>query len=588
MAGMIQSNLPIFDGKNFEDWCVKMDAILGFQEIDEIVKIGFKEPAKNATDEEKKTYKENRKLDCKARMILHQCISATIFQKVSKATTAKETWEILQDGYGTAGNIKEIKLQSLRRQYELLNMGEQETIGEYIGRIQVIVNAMRACDKVVKDKKIVHKILRTLTPQYDHIVVAIVESRDLEKMKVEELQNSLEAHEQRLLERKTAEKDASQNMNQALQAKIQKGRGFGRGRGRTRGGRGGRNGGRFSNNSEQIKEESNNDQREGSYGGRGKPRGRGGRKSVDKRNVQCFTCSKFGHYSSECWHNESNKKIKNDEAANLAQDTCDSESEHVVLMCVSEQDKEKKANKGKVRDRCNCKEGYVLQSEITQHAKDCVSYSEHVLQPEKESHATKIIDDERVMISSIHNHTEIDASWYLDTGCSNHMTGRREWMVNLDLKKKSNVRFADDSTVMAEGVGKILTSCKNGETAYMDDVLYVPTMKSNLLSLGQLLEKGYTMQMHQNVIDVFDKKKRLIIRAPKAKNRTFRVNLNAAAIQCLSSLNVEEENWLWHYRFGHLNFKSLGRLGDKDLVKGIPTITASRKICEGCVVGKQT
>ncbi|XP_014523896.1 uncharacterized protein LOC106780153 [Vigna radiata var. radiata] len=558
MARMIQSNLPIFDGKNFEDWCVKMDVILGFQEIDEIVKIGFKEPAKNATDEEKKAYKENRKLDCKARMILHQCISATIFQKGSKATIAKETWEILQDGYGTAGNIKEIKLQSLRRQYELLNMGEQETIGEYIGRIQVIVNTMRACEKVVKHKKIVHKILRTLTSQYVHIVVAIVESRDLEKMKVEELQNSLEAHEQRLLERKTAEKDATQNVNQALQAKIQKGRGFGRGQGRTRGDRGGRNGGRFSNNSEQIKEENHNDQREGSYGGRGKPRGRGGRKSIDKRNVQCFTCSKFGHYSSECWHNESNKKTKNDEAANLAQETCDSESEHVVLMCVSEQNKEKKVNIREVRDRCRCKEGHMLQPEETQHAESRLSNFEHALQPEKESCATKNIEVERVIMSSLHNHTENDSCWYLDTGCSNHMTERKEWMVSLDLKKKSTIRFADDSTVMAEGVGRILINCKNGGITYMDDVLYIPTMKSNLLSLGQLLEKGYTMHMHKNLIDVFDKKKRMIFKASLAKNRTFKVNLSAVAIQCLSSLNVEEESWAWHYRYGHLNFRSLG------------------------------
>ncbi|XP_014511765.1 uncharacterized protein LOC106770470 [Vigna radiata var. radiata] len=268
-------------------------------------------------------------------MILHQCISKAIFQKVSKAIAAKETWEILQDGYGSAGNIKEIKLQSLRRQYELLNMGEQETIEGYIGRIQVILNAMRACDKIVKDKKIVHKILRTLTPQYDHIVVAIVESRVLEKMKVEELQNSLEAHKHRLLERKVAEQDATQSTSQALQAKIQKGRGTGRRRGK-RGGRGSRNGRRFINSTEQNKGENNSDH--GNHRGRGKPRGRGGRKSVDRRNVQCYMCSKFGHYSSECWHNERNKKEDNNED-NLVKDEPESDSDHVILMTVATHEK---------------------------------------------------------------------------------------------------------------------------------------------------------------------------------------------------------------------------------------------------------
>jgi len=37
----IPGNLSIFDRKDYDDWCVKMDAILCFQEVDEIVKIGF-------------------------------------------------------------------------------------------------------------------------------------------------------------------------------------------------------------------------------------------------------------------------------------------------------------------------------------------------------------------------------------------------------------------------------------------------------------------------------------------------------------------------------------------------------------------
>ncbi|XP_017431897.1 uncharacterized protein LOC108339269 [Vigna angularis] len=264
-----------------------------------------------------------------------------IFQKVSRATTAKEAWDILQDRYGNSGRVKKVRLQSLLRQYELLSMGEQETIEEYIGRIQVVVNAMWACDKVVKEKKIVEKILRTLTPQYDHIVVAIKESKDLGIMKVEELQNSLEAHEQRLIERRVAEKKAIQSTNQALQARsiqIYKSRGTGRGKRRSHNGRGGQNGGRFTNTFELTKDDNNNEQKEGNYRGRGKYKGRGGRKNVDKRNVQCFTCNKYGHYSSEYWHNENAKKEKSDEA-NLAKEELESDFDHVLLMSFAMHDR---------------------------------------------------------------------------------------------------------------------------------------------------------------------------------------------------------------------------------------------------------
>jgi len=40
----VSGNLPIFDGKCYSDWCVKMDTILGFQDVDEIVQKGCKEP----------------------------------------------------------------------------------------------------------------------------------------------------------------------------------------------------------------------------------------------------------------------------------------------------------------------------------------------------------------------------------------------------------------------------------------------------------------------------------------------------------------------------------------------------------------
>ncbi|WVZ19823.1 hypothetical protein V8G54_007145 [Vigna mungo] len=93
-------------------------------------------------------------------------------------------------------------------------------------------------------------------------------------------------------------------------------------------------------------------------------------------------------------------------------------------------------------------------------------------------------------------------------------------------------------------------------------------MKSNLLNLGQLLEKEYTMTMQQRYIEVFDETQRLVLKASLARNRTFK---------CLATTDAGEEGWIWHYRYGHLNFRNLGQLKDKDLVKGVPTIVAPHK-----------
>lgn len=65
---------------------------------------------------------------------------------------------------------------------------------------------------------IIEKIMRSLPEMFDHIVVAIEESRDVGKLKIEELQSSLEAYEMRKRERNSIKRE-----DQALKVKFVKG-----------------------------------------------------------------------------------------------------------------------------------------------------------------------------------------------------------------------------------------------------------------------------------------------------------------------------------------------------------------------------
>jgi len=68
--------------------------------------------------------------------------------------------------------------------------------------------------------------------------------------------------------------------------------------------------------------------------------------------------------------------------------------------------------------------------------------------------------------------------------------------------------------VSATGIDKVLIHRKDGKKASITDVLYVPNMKSNLISIGQLLQKGYTMKMEAQAMKLYDRKNRLILKAP--------------------------------------------------------------------------
>ena len=49
---------------------------------------------------------------------------------------------------------------------------------------------------------------------------------------------------------------------------------------------------------------------------------------------------------------------------------------------------------------------------------------------------------------------------------------------------------------------------------------------------------------------------------------------------------MSDEAWLWHARYGHLNFRSLHELGAQEMVEGIPVIRRAEQVCDGCALGK--
>lgn len=68
-------------------------------------------------------------------------------------------------------------------------------------------------------------------------------------------------------------------------------------------------------------------------------------------------------------------------------------------------------------------------------------------------------------------------------------------------------------------------------------------MKSNILSLGQLLEHGYTMFMKNRSLYLQDKNNHLITQVEMINNRIFKLNLMNIEVTCLQTC-VEDKNWL--------------------------------------------
>nr|GEV63222.1 retrovirus-related Pol polyprotein from transposon TNT 1-94 [Tanacetum cinerariifolium] len=136
--------------------------------------------------------------------------------------------------------------------------------------------------------------------------------------------------------------------------------------------------------------------------------------------------------------------------------------------------------------------------------------------------------------------------WYLDSGCSRHMTGVKSYLHKYMEPPGSKVVFRDDSTCTTKGYGSI--KC-NGT--------------------------------------IFNSNKEIVMIAPRVRD-VYVLDMTSSALEsCFFAKASKNLNWLWHKRLTHLNFKIINKLEKQNLVIGLPLLVYSKdKPCSSCEKGK--
>ena len=165
------------------------------------------------------------------------------------------------------------------------------------------------------------------------------------------------------------------------------------------------------------------------------------------------------------------------------------------------------------------------------------------------------------------------------------MTGRKEFFNKLDESVNGSVKFGDNSRIQIEGRGEIEVSQKDGSNLCLNNVLFVPKLEANILSLGQLDEEGYRMVMGEGKLTIFNPYGQLFAEVQRSTGRLYLLKLNIGD-QCLFTSEDTTEEWLWHSRFGHLNCHMLQDMSRKKSVEGLPPFVIPSKVCRSCIAGK--
>jgi hypothetical protein len=114
-----------------------------------------------------------------------------------------------------------------------------------------------------------------------------------------------------------------------------------------------------------------------------------------------------------------------------------------------------------------------------------------------------------------------------------------------------------DQWCASRGCSTIIFGCKDGEHLSFSGTYYIPKIKMNILSVGQLDEIGYEILIKYGWMYVRDTERHLLAKIQRAVNRLFVFNTDIAQLVCFLG-HAEEEVWRWHARLGHLGEPSLG------------------------------
>jgi SepF-like predicted cell division protein (DUF552 family) len=135
------SSIPLFKRDNYEFWSIKIRTLLKSQGLWELVEMGA--PSIDPTPIE--TAKHDVKHD-------------TVFVKIAAAETAKEAWTILKTAFQGSSKVVAIKLQGLRREFETLNMNQDESVQSFLTRVTTIINQIRSYGENLSEKIVVMKV----------------------------------------------------------------------------------------------------------------------------------------------------------------------------------------------------------------------------------------------------------------------------------------------------------------------------------------------------------------------------------------------------------------------------------------------
>lgn len=190
---MTTAIVPVFDGNDYECWSLKMKTFLKAMSLWDVVEKGVhQEPpyetsstghdfdgeslyaSSSAAEYNLAWWKQLIETkDTNALYIIQTALSHEILPWIASATSSKEAWEILLVRSLGGPIFQNRKLLDLKKECKDMRMKDSETVIEFTGKL---VFRMKSYGWKAEDKVVVTKIVSSLPPRFDKVMVDVAET----------------------------------------------------------------------------------------------------------------------------------------------------------------------------------------------------------------------------------------------------------------------------------------------------------------------------------------------------------------------------------------------------------------------------
>jgi transposase InsO family protein len=185
------------------------------------------------------------------------------------------------------------------------------------------------------------------------------------------------------------------------------------------------------------------------------------------------------------------------------------------------------------------------------------------------------------------NNIGASKSWLLDSGATSHMCHDHSCMHNIRDAPGWTVVCATGHIAPVKGVGTAVVQLLSGPLQ-LHDVLLVPSMTTNLLSIGSLTRAGIAVHFIGAQCELWNGNHR--VHVAMCHDRQYTICGPPSATTAMA-VDVAAPAALWHRRLGHAGLDRLIRLAEHGMVTGMPVTAAEFRrmrdqFCETCTLTK--